>query len=330
MAGLKRKFAQKLEALTTESAVAPTEQPADRSARKGPATGPGGMLAFQEEMNASNEELKSLRDRVQRFEASLQVVQLDPALVSVSKLANRHEASFDTPEFEALKADIAISKGNVQPVKVRPVPGKNDRYELVFGHRRHRACQALGLKVLAMVESVDDSQLFMAMDRENRAREDLSPFEQGLHYQRALELKIFPSIRAMAQALEISHSSISKSIALAELPGPVVAAFRSPLELQYRWGKAIADALKADEKGVLARARELSGRKAKPAGAIVTQVLCGQNRETVETKTMKLGKNGEATLIQQDGAVTVAFPKGALSARKVSQLSKLIEDFVAG
>ncbi len=330
MAGLKRKFAQKLESLTTETVPVPTEQPPERPARKGPATGPGGMLAFQEEMNASNEELQSLRERVQAFESSLQVVPLDPTSIKVSKLANRHESSFSTPEFEALKADIASSKGNVQPIKVRPVSGESNQYELVFGHRRHRACLELGIDVLSMIERVDDTELFLAMDRENREREDLSPYEQGLHYKRAIELKIFPSIRLLAQALEIAHSSVSRAISLAELPEPVVAAYRTPLELQFRWGKAIADALKKDEKGVLARARELAAREAKPAGAVVTQVLCGEQKETVEKKTQKLGKNGEVTFTQQDGAVTVAFPKGVLSARKASQLSKLIEEFVAG
>lgn len=330
MAGLKRKFAQKLESLTTETPAAPAETPVERPARKGPATGPGGMLAFQKEMTESNKELKSLRERVQAFEGSLQVVYLDPELIMVSKLANRHETTFATPEFKALKADIAASKGNVQPIKVRPVKGKPDRYELVFGHRRHRACKEEGLQVLSMIESVDDAELFLAMDRENREREDLSPYEQGMHYKRALDLKIFPSIRLMAQALEIAHSSISRAIALAELPEPVVAAFRTPLELQYRWGKAISDALKQDEKGVLTRAKELAAQETKPAGATVTQILCGQQKEMSEKRIQKIGKNGEATLTQQDGAVTVSFPKGVLSARKANQLSKLIEEFVAG
>jgi len=235
-----------------------------------------------------------------------------------------------TPEFEALKAGLAASMGNVQPIKVRPCRGKAGRYELVFGHRRHRACLALGLPVLAMIESVDDAELFLSMDRENREREDLSPYEQGLHYKRAIDLKVFPSIRLLAKALEISHTSISRAITLAELPEPVIAAFRSPLELQIRWGKAIADALKKDEKGVLTRARELAARSAKPTGAIVTQVLCDEQKETVSKKTQKIGPNGEATLTQQGGTVTVAFPKGVLSARKVTQLSKLIEELVAG
>ena len=330
MAGLKRKFAQKLDSLTTEDTNIPSKLPIERPARKGPATGPGGMLAFQEEMNASNEELKRLRERVQDFESSLLVMPLDPTTITSSKLANRHESSFNSSEFEALKADIAASKGNVQPIKVRPLSNRPDQYELVFGHRRHRACLELGLPVLSMVETVNDTELFLAMDQENRAREDLSPYEQGLHYKRAVDLKIFPSLRLLAQALEISHSSISRAVAIADLPEVVIAAFRSPLELQYRWGKSIADALKKDEEGVLARARELSAREAKPAGAVVTQILCGHQQESADKKTQKIGKNGEATLTQLRGAVTVTFAKGVLNARRISQLSKLIEDFVAG
>lgn len=327
---LKRKFAQQTESLVAgvpSEAEVPT--PA-RTVRKAPATGPGQMLAFQEELHASNEELETLRARVRAFESSLQVIKLEPSDIVVSKLGNRHESSYATPEFEALKTDIAASNGNVQPIKVRPIKGEANQFELIFGHRRHRACLELKIPVLAMVEAVDDVAMFLAMDRENREREDLSPYEQGMHYKRALELQIFPSLRRMAQALEVSHSSISKAVALADLPEEVIAAFRSPIEIQFRWGKEIADALRNDSGAVIARAQELASREMKPSGAMVTQLLCEGEKEAPVRTVRKLGKNGEVTLTQKDGTVTVAFAKDAINSKKVSQLAKLIEDLVAG
>ena len=63
------------------------------------------------------------------------------------------------------------------------------------------------------------------MERENRERQDLSPWEQGMMYRRALDLGLFTSNRALATALGIDHSNVGKSLALARLPDEVVAAF---------------------------------------------------------------------------------------------------------
>ncbi|MBK7616962.1 MAG: ParB N-terminal domain-containing protein [Burkholderiales bacterium] len=67
---------------------------------------------------------------------------LDPTLVASSKWANRAPESYSGLPYESLKRDIEECGGNVQPIKVR---GTADRYEIVFGHRRHRACLELGI-----------------------------------------------------------------------------------------------------------------------------------------------------------------------------------------
>ena len=56
-----------------------------------------------------------------------------------------------------------------------------------------------------------------ALERENRERQDLSPWEQGMRYRRALGLGLFTSNRALATALGIDHSNVGKSLALARL-----------------------------------------------------------------------------------------------------------------
>jgi hypothetical protein len=48
-------------------------------------------------------------------------LKLDPRSIRPSTWANRHEASFESAEFEELKAEIADAGGNVQPIKVRPL-----------------------------------------------------------------------------------------------------------------------------------------------------------------------------------------------------------------
>ena len=48
--------------------------------------------------------------------------------------------------------------------------------------------------------AVSDHELFSAMDRENRERADLSPYEQGTMYRRAVDEKLYPSNRRLAEA----------------------------------------------------------------------------------------------------------------------------------
>ena len=142
-----------------------------------PRTGPGQMLQFRGQMLAVEGELGKLRDRLKEHEGSTPTRRLDPQVVVPSRWANRHPDSFSTAEFARLKQDIELAGGNVQPISVRVLNDQPGRYEIVFGHRRHRACSELGIPVLATIDTsaVSDHELFSAMDRENRERADLSP-----------------------------------------------------------------------------------------------------------------------------------------------------------
>lgn len=242
-------------------------------------TGPGEMLAFRGQMLAAEGEVARLRDALQQFDGSLPTKKLDPRQVIPSRWSNRHEASFSTADFIRFKADVEHAGGNVQPILVRPVEGDASRYEIVFGHRRHRACLELGLPVLAAIATapMSDLELFAAMDRENRERADLSAWEQGAMYRKAIEEQMFPSQRRLAEALGVSHTWVRKAIAVADLPEPVVQCFRSPLELQFRHAELIAAAMESDRKGVLRRAEKLR-QSERMSAAAVTAALIGKQR----------------------------------------------------
>ena len=241
-----------------------------------PRTGPGQMLQFRGQMLAVEGELAALREKLKAHEGALPTRTLDPASIVPSAWANRHADAFRTAEFERLKQDIAAAGGNVQPILVRPLDGQGGRYELVFGHRRHRACAELGLPVLATIETepISDLELFAAMDRENRERADLSPYEQGQMYRRALDAGLYPSNRRLAEALGVSHTWVANVLSVADLPPAVLECFRSPLEVQHRHARQIAAALDHDRKGVLRRAEKLrqSGTRL-AAGAVVAALV---------------------------------------------------------
>src|SRR5690606_26125628 len=155
------------------------------------------MLAFMTDQSEVHQEVVQLREKVEAFKDAEVTRRLDPQQIVASKWANRDQTHFQTDAFARLKSEIENAGGNVQPIKVRALAGgagEGARWEIVFGHRRHRACLELGLPVLAMVQQdMKDADLFVEMERENRERADLSAWEQGVMYMRALEQGLFPS-----------------------------------------------------------------------------------------------------------------------------------------
>ncbi|WP_051241562.1 ParB/RepB/Spo0J family partition protein [Azohydromonas australica] len=198
---------------------------------------------------------------------------LDPATIRASRWANRHEASFHGADFEELKAEIADAQGNVQPIKVRPLrePDGLVAWEVVYGHRRHRACLELGLQVQAVVGELDDRGLWIEMERENRGRRELSAWEQGTQYRRALDGGLFASMSALARSIGRQPSQVSRAIAIAELPAPVVAAFASPNDLQFNWADELKRALERDAVRVLEAAEEAKSMRL-PAKAVLERL----------------------------------------------------------
>jgi ParB family chromosome partitioning protein len=244
------------------------------------------MAQFTDRQSQAIKEAAQLREQLKTFEGSLPTCHLDPKLIVRSKWANRHELSFSGADFEGLKQDIQAQGGNVQPIKVRRLAGSAGRYELIFGHRRHQACLELAIGVLAMVEDLDDKRLFIEMDRENRQRKDLRPFEIGAMYAKALDEGLFPSARKLAEEVGIDHSQLSKALSLARLPVDVLKAFQSPLDLQYRWTSDLTDALQKDPEQVLTEAKAIQKEDPRPASAeVFARLVVG--RGTVPQSDLK-------------------------------------------
>lgn len=84
---------------------------------------------------------------------------------------------------EELAASIK-AQGLMQPIVIRPLVGKDDRYEIIAGERRWRATQLAGLdRVPVIIKDVpDDAAIAMALI-ENIQRENLNSMEeaQALH-----------------------------------------------------------------------------------------------------------------------------------------------------
>ena len=272
-----------------------------------------------------------LRAKLERFEDATIVEFLDPKRIKPSRFANRHELSFAGAEFEGLKAEIQAAGRNVQPIKVRRVGqggDGQDEYEIAFGHRRHRACLELGLPVAAIVEVLTDAQLFTEMERENRERQDLSPWEQGVMYKRAIDDGLFPSLRRLATSIGAQVGNVSTAIQLASLPPEVIEAFPSPLSLQFRWGAALKAAIDKSPDDVLAQARELAAMTPKLGAKEVLARLTGAGASTTREAPVQITSKGKVVGFwdkDSKGNVSVQIKAGGLSAAKEKRLREFLD-----
>jgi len=311
-------------ALETRFPLAASQLPVAR-------TGPGQMLAFRGQMLAAEAELTSLRTRLAQHEGALATRRLDPDLIAPSRWCNRHPATFSSPAFVRLKSEIEHASGNVQPVLVRPIADAVDRYELIFGHRRHRACQELKLPVLAAIwsEPLADDALFALMDRENRERADLSPYEQGLMYLRALDEHLYPSQRRLAEALGVSHTWVRKALTVAQLPSTVVECFANPLEIQHRHAELINAAVERDRRAVLKRAERLRGQRL-PAARVVAQLTEAPQTTAPGRRELRMGDKVIGSITQDPrGATTIALKPGALTPDRLTMLLDYLTKWLA-
>jgi len=269
-----------------------------------------------------------------QFEGAEVTRLLDAKLIHPGRWANRNEASFKSSDFENLKLEVESAGGNVQAIKVRPWPGKPGEFEIVFGHRRHRACLELGLPVLAAIEELTDVELFTQMERENRQRADLRPFEQGVMYARALDEGLFPSLRKMSEALGVDVGNASKAVTLARLPELVLAAFTSPLDLQQAWSTNLSAALQKDPDAVLSRAVMLAKMAPKPPAGHVFKELIGEG--VVSNNTLmpvpvsvkgEGGKTGKIVFNPKKGTFEISL--SGLNASQIKAVEKAVKTLIS-
>jgi len=276
------------------------------------------------------QELQEARERLKTFDDALIVVKLDPKLIRDSPWRNRDLRSFDTEAFRQLKAEVLAAGGNVQPVKVRPI-GLN-QYEIVYGRRRTRACLELGLEVNAVIDSeLSDFQAFVDMYRENMSREDLTPWEQGMMYADALQKGVFPSLRKLAEGLGVNLGNASVAIQLAQLPAEVISAFKSPLDLQFRWAKPLKEAIDRDPSRVLQVATEIVALEPRPNAKEIFERLTGQTTPAKnQSREIKVGRKVVGAIVRDEkGGVTLRINAGAISIEQEKRLLQFFSELLS-
>jgi ParB family transcriptional regulator, chromosome partitioning protein len=124
---------------------------------------------------------------------------------------------------EALQelADSIAQRGILQPLLVRPTPGRPDHYQIIAGERRWRAAQRVSLhEVPVLVRPLTDSDAMAAGLVENLQREDLNAIEEAEGYKRLLE-EFSLSQDKLGEAVGKSRAHIGNVVRLLKLPEPV-------------------------------------------------------------------------------------------------------------
>lgn len=151
--------------------------------------------------------------------------------------------------------------GQKTPALGRRLP-KHDTHEieLIYGARRLFVAQYLNVPLTVELADIDNRDALLQMDRENRLRKDISPYERGMSYKNWLRKGHFRSQREIAEALGVSDATVCRLMRFAELPSVVVSAFRTPLDIKEGWAVALADLCRDQAKRELitARARAIS------------------------------------------------------------------------
>lgn len=134
---------------------------------------------------------------------------------------NQPRTEFDPDALQRLAASLK-QRGQLQPIRVR-WDDALDRYVVVVGERRWRAAGLAGLSSIACVvaagtpgpEELLEDQLI-----ENCLREDLRPIEQAKAF-RTLLTRLGISQRQLAERLQVSPPTITRALALLELPDSI-------------------------------------------------------------------------------------------------------------
>lgn len=129
---------------------------------------------------------------------------------------NPRQPRKDCGDLAGLAASIG-ERGLLEPVMVRPV---GDRYQIIHGERRWRACRIAGLlEIEVVIREATDEEAFELALIENLQREDLNPIEEGQAY--AALVEVGWTQERVAGLIGKSQQLVASRLVLLRLPEPV-------------------------------------------------------------------------------------------------------------
>lgn len=171
---------------------------------------------------------------------------VDPARCRPWRLHNRDLDHLTEESCRDLIDAFLSAKKQRIPAIVRRLQNDPDHdFEIIAGVRRWWAVQWLRdhhhpeYEYLVTIQNVADEEAFRVSDIENRSRKDITDWERGIEYARALAEFYNSSQNEMAEHLKISRSWLSRLLDVVRLPDDIVSAFTDRHDITVRVARDI-------------------------------------------------------------------------------------------
>lgn len=180
--------------------------------------------------------------------------------------------------------------------------GQTFDFEIISGARRHWTVSWLNQQsevnakgepyffLVDVRDELDTSAAFELSDAENRGQKDISDFERAREYRWAFEQLYEGNVSQMAAAIQMDRSTLSRLLALTEMPDTIVRAYPSILDIRTHHWRQLAPYFSSKE-----RTKQAAAERVEACARSIVQAR--ENRS----------KN-----VPTDGAQTIAMLSAAL------------------
>ncbi len=236
---------------------------------KPPASGTGAVV---------REHVDGLKGRLERALADLEASEslLDPEIVAPSRFYNRFNNDIMVvpgSDMARFADGVAATGGNIMPVLVNHVTAE-DRYELVYGHRRWAAVKHHGLKLKAkVVQDMPARDIARFQIIENLSRADPSILDLARQIASQLSNNAWSSQKEAAKNIGISEGYVSQLLAIAKLPITLEACHPDQRTITKHQAAAIAKVYLNDPQEFKRRLLHVDARRNSLSGPNATAIL---------------------------------------------------------
>lgn len=279
-------------------------------------------------------------DHLQRPNAKY-IQEIDPDLIQQGGPADRMEER--DPVAETALRDSIAKTGQTTPVLLRPDPEASGKFRIIYGRRRVRAIQSLGLKVKAIIrDDLSEADAVVIQGQENSVRKDLSFLERA-RFLVAIEAEGFPravAIDALAidKARASNYAKLGNTLpdSVSRLIGPApaigrdrwlsfVTAFEACPDAVARIEAVLTPATLADESSDARFALAFAALSSTPKP---TQTAPDDFKNEIAMGSGR-GRTVFASIKRTNGALSVSIPaKKTVQKDFADHVSKRIEDMI--
>ena len=264
--------------------------------------------------SAKKVELASVDDLFSTEESRADAQREKVLEIPLSELHPFKDHPFKVKDDEAMMetADSIRQYGVLVPAIARPDP--NGGYELVAGHRRHRASELAGKDTMpVIVRDLDDDQATIIMVDSNLQRESLLPSERAFAYKMKLE-----AMKHQGERSDLTSSQVGTKLRADEVLAQQAGFSRNQVQRYIRLTELIPELLDmVDEKKIAFNpAYELSFLKKEEQ----TQLLDAMDSEQA---TPSLSQAQRLKKYSQEGHLTLDMMRVIMGEEKKSDLDKI-------